>query len=72
MRAYLLFGFLEEDGDSRLKLNLAPFTGEGNYCIELHSFEQPEYVSCLSVPADGVLPLSGDRDTLWYAIITRC
>ena len=70
--SYLLFGFLQEDGDSRLKLNLAPFTGEGNYCIELHSFEQPEYVSCLSVPADGVLPLSGDRDTLWYAIITRC
>ncbi len=70
--SYLLFGFLNEDGDSRLKLGLAPFTGEGNYCVELHSFEQPEYVSCLTVPGDGTLPLSGDRDTLWYAVITKC
>lgn len=69
---YLLFGFLLEDGDSRLKLDFTPFTGEGDYCIELHSFEQPEYVSCVTVPADGTLTLSGERDSLWYAIITKC
>ena len=70
--SYLLFGYLNTDGDSRLKLGLAPFTGEGDYCVELHSFEQPDYVSCLTVPADGILPLSGDKDTLWYAVITKC